>query len=114
MRFGLRTLLVIVAVVALSCGFIAWLRGQYYVQLRTVNSVLAQYPEIGNVWLVRNDDVTLEVEELFFSTVDQPGVTYRIDGIDGASKSEIRRRLEDAMRERRPVTLPNFAVPYQR
>jgi hypothetical protein len=114
MRFSLRSMFVIVTLAAMICGLIAWLRGQHYVQLRTVNSVLAEYPEIGNVWLITNDDVTLEVEHLYFSTIDQPGVTYGIYGIDGASKSEIRKRLDDALRERRPVARPGYAAQYPR
>jgi hypothetical protein len=60
---------------------------------------------------VFNDDVTLEVEGLWFSTFDQPEAVFRIDyGIDGVSKSEIRRRLKQVLVERRPVELPARAT----
>jgi hypothetical protein len=83
----------------------------YHIQLHAVDSVLAEFPEIDDVWLCTNDDVTLEVEGLWFSTVDQPGIVFGIDyGIDGASKSEIRRRLRQVLQERRPVELPARAT----
>lgn len=86
----------------------------YYVQLRTVESVIAEFPEIDRVWLSTNDDVTLEVEELWFSTFNQPRAVFEIHGIDGASKSEIRTRLRQALLERRPVTLPARATYHLR
>jgi len=113
MRFSIRTLFVFVTLIALIAGVIGWVRNLYYVQLRAVNSVLAEYPQIDKVWLCTNDDVTLEVEQLYFSTVDQPELTFGIDGIDGASKSEIRKRLQHALQERRPVTRPYYATQYQ-
>jgi hypothetical protein len=83
----------------------------YYVQLHTVNSVLAEFPEIDKVWLSTNDDVTLEVEGLWFSTVDQPGAVFEIEhGIDGASQWQIRKWLRQALWERRPVKLPAHAT----
>lgn len=83
----------------------------YYVQVHTVDSVLAEFPEIDKVWLCTNDDVTLEVEGLWFSTFDDPQVVFGIEwGIDGASKSELRRRLRRVLLERRPVELPARAT----
>jgi hypothetical protein len=113
MRFSLRSLFIVMTFVAVIGGVTLLVRSFYYVQLRRVNTVLAEHPEICMVWLCTNDDVTLEIEEMYFSTVDQPEVTFGIDGIDGASKSEIRRRLEDALREKRPVTRPNYATQYR-
>ena len=110
MRFRLRTLFVIVALIALIAGVIGWVRNLYYGQLLTVNSVLAEYPEIDKVWLCTNDDVTFEVEQLYFSTIDQPELTFGIEGIDGESSSEIRQRLRRTLQERRPVTRPNHAT----
>ena len=101
-------------IVAMIVGFAVWIGNPYYVQMRRVNAVLAEFPEIRKVWLCTNDDVTLEVEKLYFSTVDRPEVTFGIDGIDGASRSEIRKRLKDALRERRPVTRPNYATRHRR
>lgn len=82
----------------------------YYVQLHTVDSVLAEFPEIDKVWLCTNDDVTLEVEGLWFSTFDEPGAVFEIEhGIDGASESQIRKWLRQALLDRRPVKLPAHA-----
>lgn len=104
---GLALLGIAMAMTALCSGLFYY---GYYVQLRTVNSVLAEFPEIDKVWLCTNDDVTLEVEGLWFSTLDQPEAVFEIGyGIDGASKSTIRTRLRKALRERRPVTLPAHA-----
>jgi hypothetical protein len=113
MRFGLRSLFAAIALVAMICGLFAWVRGLYYVQLRRVDAVLADYPAINKVWLCTNDDVTLEVEQLYFSTIDQPQLILGIDGIDGASKSEIRERLNRALQDRRPATRPTWAVVYR-
>lgn len=113
MRFGLRSLFIFVTIAALVCWCVSWIRYEYLVQLRTVNSVLAEFPQIEEVWLCTNDDVTLEVEGVWFSTADQPDVILGIDsGVDGASKSEIRRRLRQVLLERRPVELPARA-PYR-
>jgi len=106
-QFSLRTLLVGTTLFAAVCACFSCFRESYLVQLRAVESVLAEFPEIDRVWLCTNDDLSLEVEGLWFSTVDQPKAVYGIDyGIDGASKSEIRRRLRQVLLERRPVGLP--------
>lgn len=79
----------------------------YYAQLHTVNSVLAEFPEIDKVWLCTNDDVTLEVERLWFSTFDQPDAVFEVEHwIEVASEQEIREWLQQALVERRPVKLP--------
>lgn len=107
MRFNLRSLFVIVTLAALVCGCISLFREGYLVQVRTVSSVLAEFPEIDKVWLCTNDDVTLEVEGLWFSTVDQPGTVFGIEwGIDGASALEIRNELRQILLKRHPVQLP--------
>lgn len=106
MRFSLRSLFIVVTFAALLCACASWIRYGYFVQLRTVNSVLAEFPEIDRVWLC-----TLEVEGLWFSTFDQPEAVFGIDyGIDGVSKSEIRRQLKQVLVERRPVELPARAT----
>jgi hypothetical protein len=105
-RFGLRSLFFVMAAVALVCGGYKWLREQYYVEARTVNAVLAEHPEIDRVWFSTNDDVTLEVEQVYFSLRDQPGLTFCADGIDGVSETEFRQQLERALREQRPVPRP--------
>jgi hypothetical protein len=114
MRFRLRSLFVVMTIVAIPCGIVAWVRSLYYVQVRTLDSVLADFPEIGRVWLSTNDDVTLEVEQVYFSIVNQPELTYGIEETDGASKSEICTLLERALQERRPVKLPAHVTPYRR
>ena len=93
MRFRLRILFIAITWAAIICGLFAWVRGLYYIQLRRVASVLAEFPEIDKVWLGTNDDVILEVEQLFFSTVDQPQSIFHIGNIEGDSKSEIRNKL---------------------
>jgi hypothetical protein len=111
-------LFVFVTLAAMLCGCISWginwFRSEYYVQLRTVDSVLAEFPQIERVWLCTNSDLTLEVERLFFSTVDRPGLILGVDWIDGASKSVIRERLRQALREQRPVRLPSNAWQHSR
>ena len=106
-QFSLRALLVTCGCAALVCWGVSCIRYAYFVQLRTLNFVLAEFPEIDKVWLCTNDDVTLEIEGLWFSTVDQPQAVF---GIDGASKSEIRKRLRRVLVERRPVELPPRAT----
>lgn len=87
------------------CGGL--LHDGYYVQLHTVDSVLAEFPEIDKVWLCTNDDVTLEVERLWFSTFDQPDAVFEVEHwIEVASEQEIREWLQQALVERRPVKLP--------
>lgn len=99
-QFGLRGLMI-----AALCGGLVY--DGYRVQLHTVDLVLAEFPEINRVWLCTNDDVTLEVEGLWFSTIDEPDAVFGIEwGLDGASKAEIRRQLRRALMERRPVELP--------
>jgi hypothetical protein len=109
LRFRLRTAFSATALFAVACASIAWLLGLYYVQVRRVNAALSNYPEIDRVWFCTNDDVTLEVEQLYFSTVSEPHHIFMIDGIDGVSVYEIRRRLDRALRERRQVALPRCA-----
>jgi hypothetical protein len=107
-QFSLRTLLVATACVAAVFGGISYLRELYLVQVRRIESVLAEFPEIDRVWLDTNDDVELEVEGLWFSTHDQPKAVFSIEGtgLDGASKPEIRKRLRRAILERTPTKLP--------
>ena len=111
MQFGLRSLFIVVTLAALFCGCIAWVRSFYYVQVRRVDSVLAEFPEIDKVWLFTNDDLTLEVEGIWFSTLGQPRVIYEVKGAtDGASKAEIRSLLKQALAKRHPVQLPARAT----
>ncbi|HET6880813.1 MAG TPA: hypothetical protein VFI31_11700 [Pirellulales bacterium] len=74
---------------AALCGGLVY--DGYYVQLHTVNSVLDEFPEIDNVWLCTNDDVMLEVEGLWFSTVDQPKAVF---GVEGGSTVRVSRKSE--------------------
>jgi hypothetical protein len=113
MRFGLRSLFVLVTLFALFGGCIGWLRHAYYVQLRDVKAVLAEFPEIDRVWLGTNDDVQLEVELVYFSLKNQPGLILLSQGIDGATKPEFRRRLQEALQERQPVDLPSHVKEYR-
>ena len=109
-QFSLRTLLLAFAVVD---GCIVFARETYFVQLRTVASVVAEFPEIDQAWLCTNYDVTFEVDGLWFSVVDQPGVVYGIGwGIDDLSDWEIRKRLTQALVERHAVELP-YSVNYR-
>jgi hypothetical protein len=114
MRFDLRTMFATVTLVAIACAAVATIHGCYYVQLRTVNAVLDGYPEIDRVWLATNDDVTLEVEELYFSTRAEPEVIYAVQWIDGASKTTIRSRIDEALRTRESVELPVYVKEYPR
>lgn len=110
MRYGLRSLFVVVTLFALFGGCIGWFRHAYYVQLREVKAVLAEFPEIDRVWLSTNDDVTLEVELVYFSLKNLPEATFMSQGIDGATKPEFRRRLQEALREKQSVDLPSYVT----
>jgi len=110
-QFSLKTLFVGTMCFAAVCAGLSWLRGLYLIQVRTVESVLAEFPEIDRVWLFTNDDVTLEVEGLWFSTIDQPNVVFEAEGmLDGASTSEIRALLQQALSKRQPTSLPARAI----
>src|SRR5689334_9677082 len=83
---------VAVTVAALCSGL---LYDGHYIQLHTVNYVLAEFPEIDKVWLCTNDDLTLEVEGLWFTTVDQPEAVFGIEqGTDGATRTQLRNELK--------------------
>jgi hypothetical protein len=112
-RFRLKTMLVAVTLVALQLGTILLLNDQYYRQLRDVRSVLADHPEIDRIWLGTNDDVEIEVEQVFFSIQGQPGTTFYSHGIDTVSKDEFRRGLERALKERQPVVRPDYVQEYR-
>jgi hypothetical protein len=116
-RFRLRSLFIAVAIVAVICVCAArisnFLFPLYYIQVRTVKSALVEHPEIEKVWVSTNDDVTLEIEELYFSIASAPEVIYEIDGIDGASRSKILARLERALQERHPAPLPAYAEQWR-
>jgi hypothetical protein len=114
MRFCLRSLFLCVTATAIICAAVGSIRGCYYVQLRAVDGVLSEYPEIDRVWLITNDDVELEVEQVYFSTDAEPELIYRSDGIDTVSTLEFRTRLERALREKRPVELPTYVTEHRR
>jgi hypothetical protein len=113
MRFSLRSLFVIVTIVALIGGFVGWFRHLHYVQIRKLNAVLAEYPQIDKVWLITNDDVTLEVEQVYFSIAGEPGLIFKCGGIDHVGPLVFKNRLEAALRRMRPVTLPNYATEHR-
>lgn len=105
----------LVAVIALVlCSFIAWINNLHLAQVHRVNSVLAEYPQIDKVWASTNDDVELEVEELYFSVDGQPGVVFGIIGTDGANKATLRTLLDQALKQQRPVQLPPYATEFRR
>jgi hypothetical protein len=110
-QFSLKTLFVGTMCFAAVCAGLSWLRGVYLIQVRTVESLLTEFPEIDRVWLSTNDDIMLEVEGLWFSTVDQPNVIFEAEGmLDGASKSKIRELLRQALFKRQPTPLPARAT----
>jgi hypothetical protein len=113
LRFRLKTLFVAVTVVALQLGTILWLNHQYYRQLHEVRAVLTEHPEIDRIWLGTNDDVELEVEQVYFSIQGEPGLTFYSHGIDTASKDEFRSDLERALKERQPVVRPDYVQEYR-
>jgi hypothetical protein len=90
MRFGLRSMFVVVTIIALLGGCIGWLRYGYYVQVRAAKAVLAEFPEIDRVSFTTNDDVSLEVEGVYVSVKDSPGLILNCSGMDGSSKAEFR------------------------
>jgi hypothetical protein len=108
-QFSLKGLMAAVLFAAVIAWAVKQMLDRYYIQLHTVDSVLADFPEIDKVWLWTNDDVTLEVQGLWFSTVDQPAVVFGIEGIDGATKSDLRKGLKRVLLERHPVPLPAYA-----
>jgi hypothetical protein len=112
-----RDIFFAVMIVAVICGGVVWLHKLYYfmhyTQVRTVSSALADHPEIEKVWVCTNEDVELEIEKLYFSIADEPGVILKINGIDAASKSEIQQKLERAIRQQPSVDLPTYAEPWR-
>jgi hypothetical protein len=60
-RFSLKELLVAVLFAAVIAWAAKLMNDGYYIQLHTVDSVLAEFPEIDKVWLQTNDDVTSTV-----------------------------------------------------
>jgi hypothetical protein len=111
-QFSLRSLFVMTAIVAGFSYFIFWCRNFYYFQLQDVRAALAEHPEIDRVWFGTNDDVQLEVEQVYFSIKGQPDMTFYFDGIDYVGKREFRKRLERALMERQPVVRPDWVVEY--
>jgi hypothetical protein len=117
LRFRLRTLFVAVAVIAFALGGVVWLfnlyESFYYEQVSTVRTALAEHPEIETVWVLTNDDVQFEMEQLFFTVAGKPGVILGTSGVDGATKVEILAELDRALREQRPAQLPSYAEPWR-
>jgi hypothetical protein len=100
------------AVVAgLSYG-VHWALNFQNAQLNDVRDVLADYPEIDRVWLGTNEDVQTEVEQVYFTIKGQPHVTFHSGGIDTVSKHEFRKRLVRALKQKRPVTRPEYVREY--
>jgi hypothetical protein len=100
----------LLGVFAVVGGCIYGVRETYFAQLRTVDAVIAEFSEIDRVWLCANYDVTFEVDGLWFSVVDQPGVVYGIGyGVDDLHESEIRRRVREAILDRCAMQLPHNA-----
>lgn len=101
-------------ITAVLCYVTTRVRDSYLFQLHNVNSVLAEYPNIDKVWLVTNDDITLEVEQVYFSLIGQPRVTFTIDGTQDDTKSEIRRKMDHAMEDKIPVARPHYLTEHRR
>ncbi len=112
-RFSLRTAFIVMTIVGVLSGVVVWVRGLYYVQVRQVRTALDDHPEIEKVWIGTNDDVTLEVEEVFFTLEGEVGAVYSCIGPD-AGEAKFRRSLERALRERRAVELPDYLTPLVR
>jgi hypothetical protein len=113
-QFSLRKFFVVITLVALVSGAVGGVRRLYYVQVSQVRAVLDEYPEIDRVWIGTNDDVVLEVEKVFFTVNNRPGAIFQSGGIDYVGEAEFRRRLDQALRERREVELPDYAMPLDR
>ena len=96
-RFSLRSLFIITAIVAGFSYAVNWCNHAYYWQLNDVRDVLAEHPEIDRVWLETNNDVDLEVEQVYFSIKGQPDLTYDAHRIDGQDRREFRKHLERAL-----------------
>jgi hypothetical protein len=114
-RFSLRKAFTWMTLLALFVGGITGVaRLHHYQQVRRVRAVLAEYPQVDRVWIGTNDDVQLEVEEVYFTVDDQSGAIFRSGGIDYVGEAEFRRRVEQALRERREVELPGYVTPLAR
>src|SRR5262245_45844659 len=113
-RFPLRSLFVATAVAVLILAGIKNLHdGIYFKQVRTVRAALAEHPEIDQVWVCTNDDVSLEIEEICFTIVGDPGTTYGIFGTDKQSKSELLTKLDNALKKHETVILPPNAEAWR-
>jgi hypothetical protein len=92
---------VVFGIVALLLGVWGRLRHWYYVQLREVYAAFAEHPELEIVRLVTNDDVELEVEQVYFIEKGHPENVYFTYGPDELERGEFRAELEKALREKR-------------
>jgi hypothetical protein len=114
-RYNLRGMFAATTFVGVVIGaLLVGARWFYYVQVYAVREVLDVYPAIDRVWIGTNDDVQLEVEAVFFTVRDRPGVVFRSGGIDYVGEAEFRLRLDQALRERKAVELPDYVTPLER
>lgn len=91
LRFGLRLLFWITAIVAVFAYIPTMLYRGYYWQLNHVNAVLAANREIENVRIEGNEDVFYEAEWVEFSICGKPGSKVALvvphgERIDGGTK----------------------------
>jgi hypothetical protein len=95
-RFSLRGIFVNITIAAGLLGFIKWIPSQYYWQLNDVKAVLAEYPEIEDIYIAGNDDVCYEADAVYFCVAGQITVV-QIPHL--AEKAEIRLIVENALAE---------------
>lgn len=114
MKFSLRTLLIVVAVIAAVCWLFSAAWNIRQGQVIATNAVLADFPEIDRVWFTTNDDLQLEVEWVYFTVANNPTEVYVAQGVDHRGKAAFRADLERALTEKVPVLLPSYASEHYR
>jgi hypothetical protein len=103
MRFSVKQLLIATALVALV--FVA-IRGTrrivqclYYWQLNDTYDVLLDHPEMTDVQIWGNVDVTYEVEHISFALDGMPGKRFEFYIEDGCGRQKRRETIEKALAE---------------
>ena len=81
LRFGIRSLLIAAAAVAVMCALFVAARNQYYAERRQVNSVLADVDGISIISLNSHIDVTEEINGTSISVDLHPGSIVQLGGL---------------------------------
>jgi hypothetical protein len=81
MRYGIRSLLTVVAAVAVACALVVAARNTYYADRHQAESLLTKVQGISDVKLHSHVDVTEEVNSSSFTVEGHPGSIVQIGGL---------------------------------